>query len=147
MGIPLERSVMFPSDPCESVRGSRSCDLYRQSPAVCTFTAMTLNDYQDAATRTSNLRLSDTERLLDAAAGLAEEAGEILGLVRKHAYQSRELDRETLKIELGDALWCLAMTATSVGLTLDDVAAANVAKLSARYPQGYSDTASRERRA
>lgn len=108
---------------------------------------MTMDEYQAAAARTTNPRLDDKQRMLDAAAGLAEEAGEILGLVRKHAYQSHELNRETLKIELGDALWCLAMTATSAGLTLDDVAAANVAKLGARYPQGYSDAASRERRA
>lgn len=108
---------------------------------------MTLDDYETAAARTTNQRLSPTERLLDAAAGLAEESGEILGLVRKHAYQSRELDRDRLKIELGDALWCLAMTARSAGIPLEDVAAANVAKLSARYPSGYSDAASRERRA
>jgi NTP pyrophosphatase (non-canonical NTP hydrolase) len=108
---------------------------------------MTLDDYQTAAARTTNPKLDEQERLLDAAAGLAEEAGEILGLVRKHAYQSRELDRDGLKIELGDALWCLAMTAQSAGLTLDDVAVANVAKLGARYPQGYSDAASKERRA
>jgi NTP pyrophosphatase (non-canonical NTP hydrolase) len=108
---------------------------------------MTLDDYQTAAARTTNTRLDETERLLDAAAGLAEEAGEILGLVRKHAYQSRGLDPEELKIELGDALWCLAMTAKSAGLTLEEVAAGNVAKLRGRYPQGYSDTASRERRA
>lgn len=108
---------------------------------------MTLDDYEVAAARTTNPRLSETERLLDAAAGLAEEAGEILGVVRKHAYQSRELDRDKLKIELGDALWCLAMTARSAGIMLEDVAAANVAKLGARYPSGYSDAASRERRA
>ena len=108
---------------------------------------MTLDDYQTRAARTTNAALDDTERLLDAAAGLAEESGEILGLVRKHAYQSRELNREQLKIELGDALWCLAMTARAAGLTLDDVASANVAKLNARYPTGYSDAASRERQA
>jgi NTP pyrophosphatase (non-canonical NTP hydrolase) len=108
---------------------------------------MTLDEYQVAASRTMNPRLSQAERLLDAAAGLAEEAGEILGLVRKHTYQERELDREKLRIELGDALWCLATTARSAGMTLDDVAVANVAKLSARYPEGYSDAASRERRA
>jgi NTP pyrophosphatase (non-canonical NTP hydrolase) len=107
---------------------------------------MTLDDYQTAAARTTNPKLDEKERLLDAAAGLAEEAGEILGLVRKHEFQSRELDREKLKIELGDALWCLAVTARTAGLTLDEVAAGNMAKLSARYPQGYSDTASRERR-
>ena len=108
---------------------------------------MTLNDYQAAAARTVNPRLGDTERMLDAAAGLAEEAGEILGVIRKHAYQSRTLDRDALKVELGDALWCLAMTARSAGLDLEDVAAANVAKLQARYPAGYTDTASAERRA
>ena len=108
---------------------------------------MTLDEYQASATRTLNPRLDNREQMLDAAAGLAEEAGEILGVVRKRAFQSRELNREQLKLELGDALWCLAVTARSAGISLDDVAAANVAKLQARYPSGYSDTASREHRA
>ena len=107
---------------------------------------MTLDDYQSAATRTTNPKLSEKERLFDAAAGLAEESGEILGLVRKHVYQSHSLQREKLQTELGDALWCLAMTAHSAGLTLEQVAAGNVAKLRARYPDGYSDVASQERR-
>jgi len=107
---------------------------------------MTMDEYQKSVTRTTNLKLTDTERLLDAAAGLAEEAGEILGLVRKHAYQAHSLNRERLTMELGDALWCLSMAAKSAGITLDEVAAANVAKLRARYPDGYSDSASRERR-
>lgn len=108
---------------------------------------MQLDEYQAAARRTANARLSETERLLDAAAGLAEESGEILGIVRKHAYQAHELDRERLTAELGDALWCLAMTAHAAGVTLDEIAAANLAKLRARYPEGYSDTTSRERHA
>jgi NTP pyrophosphatase (non-canonical NTP hydrolase) len=100
---------------------------------------MTLDDYEKAAARTLNPKLSETERLMDAAAGLAEESGEILGLVRKHAYQSRALEKDTLAIELGDALWCLAMTARSAGIPLEQVASANVAKLRARYPEGYRD--------
>jgi NTP pyrophosphatase (non-canonical NTP hydrolase) len=107
---------------------------------------MTLDEYQSAAARTVNPKLSDTERLVDAAAGLSEEAGEILGLVRKHAFQSHALPRDTLQIELGDALWCLAMTAHSAGISLEQVAATNVNKLRARYPHGYSDGASQERR-
>lgn len=107
---------------------------------------MTLDEYEKAATRTVNARLSQTERLLDAAAGLAEESGEILGLVRKHAYQSRELQRDTLTSELGDALWCLTMTARTAGVSLEQVAAANVAKLRARYPDGFTEAASKERR-
>lgn len=92
-----------------------------------------------------NGELTEQERLVDAAAGLAEEAGEVLGLVRKHAYMGHPLDRERLTKELGDALWCLAAVATRLGVTLDDVAATNVEKLARRYPEGYSDEASRAR--
>jgi len=106
---------------------------------------MTLDDYQTAAARTTNPRLSDKERLFDAAAGLAEEAGEILGLVRKHVYQAHPLSTDEIRKELGDALWCLTITAQSAGMSLEQVASANVAKLRARYPAGYSDTANRNR--
>lgn len=100
---------------------------------------MTLDEYARAAARTINTKLGDRERLMDAAAGLAEEAGEVLGLVRKQMYQSRELSREKLQEELGDALWCLAIVAQSAGLTLEQVAAANLAKLRARHPSGFSE--------
>jgi len=106
---------------------------------------MTLDDYQHAAARTINGTLSEPQRLLDAAAGLAEESGEILGLVRKHVFQSRPLDHAALEKELGDALWCLSIVAASAGLALDRVAAANIEKLRLRYPDGYNDTASRNR--
>jgi NTP pyrophosphatase (non-canonical NTP hydrolase) len=107
---------------------------------------MTLDEYQSAASRTTNPKLSDRERMLDAAAGLSEEAGEILGIVRKHVFQAHPLARDRLQTELGDALWCLTIAAQSAGLTLEQVAATNVAKLRARYPEGYSDAGSQERR-
>ncbi len=106
---------------------------------------MTFPEYDAAASRTLNQSLSARDRLLDAAAGLAEEGGEVLGLVRKHLFMGHPLDRERLAAELGDALWCLAMTARAAGLTLDDVAEGNLAKLRARYPEGYSDARSRDR--
>ena len=85
------------------------------------------------------MALSARDQLLDAAAGLAEEAGEVLSHVRKHAFQGRALDKQELEIELGDALWCLAITARSAGLSLEQVASANVAKLRSRFPDGYTD--------
>jgi NTP pyrophosphatase (non-canonical NTP hydrolase) len=99
---------------------------------------MTFDEYQSAAARTINARLSDDERLMDAAAGLSEEAGEILGIVRKHIYQTRSLDASELELELGDALWCLTIAARSAGLSLDNVAQANIAKLRARHPDGFA---------
>ena len=98
---------------------------------------MTLEQYQIAAARTINRSLSAPDRLLDAAAGLAEEAGEVLGMVRKDRMQGRAMDTSRLREELGDALWCLAITAQSAGFTLDEVAAANVEKLMARHPDGF----------
>lgn len=99
---------------------------------------MTLADFQRAAARTINPALSERDRFLDAASGLAEEAGEVLGLVRKHLMQGRNLEPDRVAEELGDALWCLTITAQCAGLTLDQVAAANIAKLSGRHPDGFT---------
>jgi NTP pyrophosphatase (non-canonical NTP hydrolase) len=105
--------------------------LYRLARAE---TGVTLDDYQKAAARTMNPRLTENERLLDAAAGIAEEAGEVLAHVRKHLYRDRTLDRARLAEELGDVLWCVAGVATSAGLSLENVASGNVTKLLERHP-------------
>ncbi|MEO7182013.1 MAG: nucleoside triphosphate pyrophosphohydrolase family protein [Gemmatimonadaceae bacterium] len=96
--------------------------------------AATLDGYQSAARRTINRALSDEQRLLDAAAGLAEEAGEVLSHVRKHVMRGRTLDRDAVILELGDALWCVAVVADTLGISLNDVALRNVEKLHLRYP-------------
>ena len=100
-----------------------------------------LDAYQQAALRTINPALRDDERLLDAAAGLAEEAGEVLGHVRKHVMQGRPIDRDALVKELGDALWCLAIAAHSIGVPLSDVARINEEKLRERHPDGFTTAA------
>ena len=81
-----------------------------------------------------NHELTDDQRLLDASAGLAEEAGEVLSHVRKHLFQGRPLDRQAVMLELGDALWCLAIAADTLGVSLQEVAQRNVEKLRSRYP-------------
>ena len=98
---------------------------------------MTFDDYQRAALRTVNPALASHERLLDAAAGLAEEAGEVLGLVRKKIFQQRDAGVERMTEELGDVLWCLTTTADTLGLTLAAIAEANVRKLAGRHPEGF----------
>ena len=98
---------------------------------------MTLDDYQKAALRTINPALDDRDRLLDASAGLAEEAAELLGLIRKRVFQAREVDQARLTEELGDVLWCLAVTADTLGISLSRVAEANEAKLRRRHPDGF----------
>ncbi|HEV8217632.1 MAG TPA: MazG nucleotide pyrophosphohydrolase domain-containing protein, partial [Gemmatimonadaceae bacterium] len=72
---------------------------------------MNLDEYQQAALRTVNPSLDDRDRLVDASVGLVEEAAELLGLVRKRVFQQRDIDPARLTEELGDVLWCLAVTA------------------------------------
>ena len=99
--------------------------------------SLTLDSYQQAARRTLNPSLDERDRLLDASAGLVEEAAELLGLVRKKVFQNRDASSERLKEELGDVLWCLAVASHTLGFSLSEIAQANQAKLAKRHPDGF----------
>lgn len=101
-----------------------------------------LDGYQQAAARTLNLDLPHREQLSLGALGLAGEGGEVVELIKKALFHGTELPREQLKKELGDVLWYLAAIATTNGLSLSEVAAANIKKLQVRYPGGFSEAAS-----
>ncbi|XVU29933.1 nucleoside triphosphate pyrophosphohydrolase family protein [Actinoplanes sp. CA-054009] len=100
---------------------------------------MNLNDYQTAALRTAAPRDKHNE-VFHLLLGLVGETGEIAEkakkVVRDHGSDFSRWDTEDLKKELGDALWYLAVLAYHFGLKLDDVAAANVAKLADRQRRG-----------
>lgn len=72
--------------------------------------------------------------------GLANEAGEVAGKVKKIFRDKDGLigaaEREALRSELGDVLWYLAQVCTELDLTLDEVAAYNLEKLSGRLARG-----------
>ena len=72
--------------------------------------------------------------------GLANEAGEVAGKIKKifrdKGGQVSEEDREALKLELGDVLWYLTQICTELNLTLQEVAAANLEKLFSRLERG-----------
>ncbi len=99
--------------------------------------ALTLDEFQKAALRTINPALNERDRLIDASAGLAEEAAEVLGLIRQRTLQGRDIRIERLTEELGDTLWCLAVTAHTLGLSLSEIAATNQAKLQRRHPEAF----------
>ena len=69
--------------------------------------------------------------------GLCGESGEAIDIVKKHLHQGHELDKEKLLKELGDIAWYLAETAYALDIPLDEVFEGNIAKLRARYPQGF----------
>lgn len=101
--------------------------------------SLTLNRYQSLANRSAGAGGEGEQRLVVSALGLAGEAGEFANLVKKMTAHGHPFDPESLKDELGDVLWYLAEAATAVGLNLEDIASQNVAKLTKRYPEGFSE--------
>jgi NTP pyrophosphatase (non-canonical NTP hydrolase) len=94
---------------------------------------MQLDMYQQQARATMHAGLSPRDALLDAAAGLAEEAAEVLSHVRKHSFFDRPFDKAAVLEELGDVLWCTAAVATLLGFSLGDVARHNLEKVAGRW--------------
>jgi NTP pyrophosphatase (non-canonical NTP hydrolase) len=100
---------------------------------------MELDDYQHGALRTAASRDKKNE-LLHLVLGLAGESGEVAEKFKKWV---RDLDSDEARIdradigkELGDVLWYVAVLADYLGLSLDDIAATNLAKLASRQGRG-----------
>jgi NTP pyrophosphatase (non-canonical NTP hydrolase) len=104
---------------------------------------MSADEYQTLAARTlidgEGLALSGLDLMLVwNALGLAGEAGEAAELVKKAVLHGHGLDVDKLAKELGDVLWYVAALATTAGLSLGAIMAANIDKLQTRYPDGFA---------
>lgn len=109
-------------------------------------TKLDFNEYQREAMRTCpDAQVGDEKCLASFGLGIAGEAGECADLIKKHIGHGHDLDVSKLRLELGDVLWYVAGLAHLCGLSLEDVATANVDKLKARYPNGFSHEASKNR--
>jgi NTP pyrophosphatase (non-canonical NTP hydrolase) len=100
---------------------------------------MDLDEYQRGALRTAAARHKPNE-LLHLVLGLVGESGEIAEKFKKwirdlDSDESR-IDRADIAKELGDVLWYVAVLADYLDLSLDDIAAANLAKLASRQDRG-----------
>ncbi len=96
----------------------------------------TINEYQKQARKTAVYGAP----ILYPTLGLCGEAGEVAEKVKKairdeNGYISPER-REDLKKELGDVLWYLACISGDLGISLEDVAVANLEKLADRQERG-----------
>ena len=98
---------------------------------------MTLNEYQQLAARTIGPDMDVMDCVQHALHGMVSEIGELHALYQK-CYQGHKFDPEHAKKELGDLMWFVAEYAGAMGWTLDEVAQANIEKLRARYPDGFS---------
>ena len=101
---------------------------------------MELNDYQKKALETADY--DKKHKIIYPALGLGNEAGEVLGKVKKWLRGDdgegilSEERKQALKEELGDVLWYIAVLARDLDLYLEDIAQVNVEKLRSRKERG-----------
>lgn len=106
---------------------------------------LTWANYQREVARTGSCVPRDDEarvmrELSLCGMGVSGEAGEVTDLLKKVVHHGRPFDdvRSKLILEMGDVLWYLAHLANVIGVDLGDVAQANIDKLRARFPQGFT---------
>lgn len=95
---------------------------------------MTLNAYQAASGVTRGEQCDH----LYVGVKLIVEATEAGQMAIKAHYHGKPVDRDALREELGDTLWHIAQMAADHGMTLEEVAAANIEKLRARHGEKYN---------
>ena len=105
---------------------------------------MEFKEYQQKAARTMSGGIEEREKA-NMCMGLAGETGEVIDLMKKHLYHGHDLRLDKVQEELGDVLWYVAGLCEVLGLSMADVAQANVNKLCARYPEGFSEERSKNR--
>ena len=102
---------------------------------------MTLNEYQNQALQTAIFpQRGEYPGLMYLGLGLTGESGEITDHIKKgFRYYNAEIlpaRKKLMRAELGDVLWYVAVLASELGFTLDEVAKYNTAKLMDRMQRG-----------
>ena len=101
---------------------------------------MEFSNYQFRAGKTAKYPNNTTLGVIYTALGLASEAGEVAGKVKKMIRDdSMELThdrKDQILDELGDVLWYCAMLATELNASLGEVAIRNLRKLEDRNNRG-----------
>jgi NTP pyrophosphatase (non-canonical NTP hydrolase) len=89
------------------------------------------------AMRTAGDYNSDYDMLRNAVYGLNGESGEVIDILKKHEFQGHDFDRDKIIDEAGDVCWYLALLASALNVSLEEIMLRNVEKLTKRYPEGF----------
>jgi NTP pyrophosphatase (non-canonical NTP hydrolase) len=98
---------------------------------------MNITEYQKRAMRTVRPHLTTNDRLSLAGLGLSGEVGEVNELLKKYLFNGNDKALQRVQDELGDVLWYAILLCETLGISCEDVLAANIAKLEKRHPDGY----------
>ena len=108
---------------------------------------MEFNEYQEATRRTDNSKLPFNQHAAMLIMGISGEAGEIVDIWKKHLFHGHEApDLEKIMEETSDLIWYIARLLDLCEISMGDAAQFNIDKLMERYPEGFSEEASRNRK-
>lgn len=104
---------------------------------------MDFNEYQEKTKRTATFR-GESERMFYLGLGIADEAGEVAGKLKKFirdediktAGDLSPEQKEALMKEVGDVLWYAAQLALLCDYPLERVAEMNIEKTWSRFDRG-----------
>lgn len=104
-----------------------------------------LDDYMLLACRTlaPDVAADEFKTMMNAATGMGSETGEVLEILKKRFFHGHPRTPESdvhLQKELGDQLWYWALMCRVHGFKPSQIAAMNIQKLRARYPEGFLTT-------
>jgi NTP pyrophosphatase (non-canonical NTP hydrolase) len=130
---------------------SKQVDLVKYTQFVDGTTSYPSKSNEEFIARIRQLSERDVPiaRLMTAAVGLSAEAGEFTEIVKKIAFQGKELTEDNrihLIKELGDVYWYFTQALLGLDVDLNEVVLTNVMKLTARYPEGAFDVFRSENR-
>ena len=101
---------------------------------------MKFDEYQKQALTTAKFSDDEFKDIMHWALGVTGEAGEIAEkfkkIIRDKDGVVSDDDKRELGKEIGDVLWYLAVLAHQLGLSFEDIAGANLAKLKSRKERG-----------
>ena len=100
---------------------------------------MNIIEYQYKAQRTINHKLNRKEELYNLVFGINGEIGEVTDLLKKHLFHGHDLSVQKITEELGDVMWYLTNIASCYNLSMSDILNENIKKLEERYPEGFSE--------
>ena len=99
---------------------------------------MTFNEYQNEAAQTAVY--SNNSKIIYPALGLSNEAGEVLGKIKKVLRDNNGVYSPASVVEIGkeigDVLWYIAALSRDLGLDMNAIAENNIAKLKDRMNRG-----------
>jgi len=99
---------------------------------------MTFNEYQNEAAQTAVY--SDNSKIIYPALGISNEAGEVLGKIKKVLRDNNGVYSPASVVEIGkeigDVLWYIAALSRDLGLDMNAIAENNIAKLKDRMNRG-----------